>query len=113
AEACFSVGVVAAIVFFLRMRDISALRQFGFTRLNPLKAGGIALGLLIAAFPLLGLVSKLTIRALGPDPKKQELVQFFLNASKNSERSSVIITIAVGVVLAPMVEELMFRGYLY
>ena len=53
AGACFNAGVVAAIVFFLRMRGIGALVQFGFTRLNPLKAGGIALGLLLTAFPLL------------------------------------------------------------
>jgi membrane protease YdiL (CAAX protease family) len=111
--ACFYTMVVAAIVFFLRMRGIKPAAQFGLLRVHPLKALPMALGLILAAFPLIDWVSRVTAHTLGPQAKQQEVVQFFLKATEASQRSAVLITLGVGVVLAPLAEELMFRGYLY
>src|SRR5205823_7073779 len=78
--ACFYAMVVAAIVFFLRMRGIKPAAQFGLARVHPLKAPAMALGLVFAAFPLVVQVSELTAHALGPQAKQQEIVQFFHKA---------------------------------
>lgn len=111
--AYFYIGIILILAIFLRARGMNLRHQFGLAQLNPFKAGATALGLVVAAFPLILWVGDLTMRALGPRAERQKLVQFFVNASEHSERATVLITIGLGVILAPMAEELMFRGYLY
>lgn len=106
-------AVVAVILFFLQARGISPVKQFGLDLMHPLSAVALALGLLLAAYPLVGLVGRLTEVALGAEAKQQEIVKYFLEASERSQGASVWITMALGVVLAPVAEEMIFRGYLY
>jgi len=111
--AVMYVAVICVIVFFLRYRGIKPSKQFGLFRLGILKTGALALGFLFAAYPLVMLAGKLTESALGSNAKEQELVRFFRTASEHSQRGAVLATIVVGAVLAPIAEELIFRGYLY
>lgn len=105
--------IVFAIASFLRFRGIKIEHQFGLRRVGFLGVPFLAFGLLLAALPVVGATGALMQNLLGPEAKQQEIVQFFLEASKNSDRRAVFETLLLGAVLAPMAEEFIFRGYLY
>jgi membrane protease YdiL (CAAX protease family) len=104
--------VILTILGFLKLRKISILEIFGLARVPlwkvPLWAGALFLGV----FPLLmgiGYLSKLYL----PEAESQEVVQFFQRAVWESNHHAVWMMIVFGAVIAPLAEELMFRGYLY
>jgi membrane protease YdiL (CAAX protease family) len=43
----------------------------------------------------------------------QNVIEFFLDAAQRSDRKAMILTGVLAVVIAPVVEETLFRGYLY
>jgi len=107
------VMIMAGIIGFLHYRGIHIVRQFGITRIFPLKAPVVAIALLLIAYPTIGVVGKLTEAALGEKARPQETVQFFLEAAEKSDRGAVALMLLLGVVVAPVAEEFLFRGYLY
>lgn len=111
--AIIFVVVVTIIASTLRLRGIRLREQFGLRRLGPIAVAGSAMGLLFAALPLVGCAGALMQNLLGSEAKPQDLVQFFLEASKNSDNRAVIVTVLLGAVVAPMAEEFIFRGFLY
>lgn len=110
--ALFAV-IVVGITGFLQFRGINVWRQFGFARVFPPRAAAIALGLLLAAAPIILLVSKLTEVALGGERQPQEVVRFFAEAAARSDHRALALMLFFGVVVAPFAEEFLFRGYLY
>jgi membrane protease YdiL (CAAX protease family) len=70
-------------------------------------------GLLLCAMPLVGLIGKLTSIALNGKSHPQNLVKYFQNATETSDKSAVYLTMLLGVVVAPVAEETIFRGYIY
>jgi membrane protease YdiL (CAAX protease family) len=110
------VGYLGILIFiggFLHYRNIDPFRQFGITRRTPLACVAFAIGLLIAACPLVSLAGRLTELALSGKSKPQNIVEFFLNASEASHRGTVCLTMLLGCIVAPAAEEIIFRGYLY
>jgi len=105
--------LVVFLCSFLHFRGIKLPAQFGVRRLGPGRVAGIAVGLLAAAYPLIGLVSILSQVALGTEAQPQELVKYFLDASEKSHYSAIFATMLMGVVFAPIAEEFIFRGYFY
>lgn len=105
--------IVVAIAIFLRHRGIAFCQQFGVRRIGFLRATFTAAGLILAALPLVAGAGAVMQKFLGPDAKPQEIVQFFLEAARNSDRSTVVATLLLGAVIAPMAEEFIFRGYIY
>lgn len=105
--------ITAGLAGFLRYRGVRLRLQFGLGRVFPPKALALALGLLLAAYPAIALVGKLTEVAIGGKAQRQEVVKFFLEAAKQSDRTSLALTIFLGVLVAPVAEEFLFRGYLY
>ncbi len=105
--------IVAALCMFLQYRGIDPLRQFGITRLNPLLCFAIALGLLLCVLGFTLLTENLTIYAMHGKAESQDLIEFFLNAAEHSDRKAMLITGLLAVVVAPLTEETVFRGYLY
>lgn len=105
--------IVAFLGSFMHFRGIDLAAQFGFRRMRPGKVLAIAAGLLLAAYPLVACMGALTQKALGNDAKPQELVRFFLHSAEKSDYSAMIATMLIGVLLAPMAEEFIFRGYFY
>lgn len=105
--------IVVFLASFLHFRGVDLTAQFGLRRVGFGKLLGLAPGLLLAAYPLVALAGALTQMALGKEAKPQELVRFFLEASEKSNFAAVLSTMLIGVILAPMMEEFIFRGYFY
>ena len=73
----------------------------------------LATGLLFSAYPLVILTGKLTADALNGKVQPENIVEFFLNASKGSDTRAIYLTMVMAVVVAPAAEETIFRGYIY
>ena len=106
-------GIVVLVGMFLYARGINPLRQFGLTRRNPLLCVPLGAGLLLCAFPLVLLTGRLTELAFNGKAHPQNIVEFFLTASEDSDRGAIYLTMLMGVVVAPAAEETIFRGYIY
>ena len=106
----FTLGVVLLIVAFLRFRgfDLSALA--GFFKITFLRALSTGTILILAAYPLISLVDALTRRLFGNGSSKQSIVELF-SGSRTIEQRIMIIVFAVAI--APVVEEFLFRFFLY
>jgi len=105
--------IVLAICGFLKLRKFHLGEQFGLKQARIWKVPIFGLGLLLMIFPVVGLAGAITQKLLGPDAEPQEIVKFFQQAVQQNDSRSMLITIVIGGVLAPVAEELMFRGYLY
>lgn len=105
--------VICTIILTLRSRGIRALRIFGIHRLAFPAALGIGALMLVAAYPLIVSAFAATHHFLGLTARRQEIVEFFIDASQSADRWSLVITLLLGIVLAPIAEEFIFRGYLY
>lgn len=105
-----SLGLFVFIAAFLRIRGLNVSWLAGFGKIGfwrTLGTGGI---LLFAAYPLIFLADLLSQRVLGEPSSKQTIVELF-NSSQTIEQRVLIIVLAVAV--APIVEEFVFRFYLY
>jgi uncharacterized protein len=106
----FTLAVVLFIAAFLRFRgfDLSALG--GFFRITFLRALSTGTVLILAAYPLISLTDAITQRLFGSSSSKQSIVELF-NGSRTIEQRIMIIVFAVAI--APVVEEFLFRFFLY
>lgn len=111
--AIFISLIVITIISFLHLRKIRVWHLFGLDSVPWWRAAGVALGLLAAAYPLVGAASYAMERGLGGDADRQEIVSFFSDAARHSQFQSIFVTMLLGMVLAPIAEEFIFRGYLY
>jgi len=111
--ATFYVAIVAGLGMFLQMRGINPFHQFGITRLNVFICAAIAVGLLIAADPLILLIEQITTKVLNGKAQPQNIVEYFMNASQASDQQAVSLLMVLAVVVAPVAEETLFRGYIY
>ena len=105
--------IVAVICGFLRYRGVGLVEFFGLRKVTLWKIPGLAFLLLLAAYPLIGAAAGLTQQIDGGNAEPQEIVQFFLAASASSDRWSVATIVAMGAIVAPVAEELIFRGYIH
>jgi len=105
--------VVGAIVLFLQARHIPVAQLFGFGREKPfwvLKKGA---GLFLAVFPLVVFCGELVQMVVGKETQPQEIVKYFAQAAEHSDWWRLVLAAGLGVVVAPMTEEFIFRGYFY
>ncbi len=102
--------LVAGILFGLLARKQNPIDVFGINR----EGGGIACGkgfvYLLVCYPLVGAALFLSDQLLGGKGNPQETVDLFLGAQN---RSTAMWVIAAAVLVAPVAEELIFRGFLY
>lgn len=101
------------IVFFFYARNVSAIDVFGLRKVPVLRALGYALGFLIALLPLFFLTTDLTARCLGGDTELQPLVELYREGVRNQDHRVIWHTFLAAAVIAPISEEVLFRGYLY
>lgn len=105
-----SAGLFVFIAAFLNLRGVNVGVLAGFPRLGLRRVvftGGI---LLFAAYPLIYLADQLTQRVLGGSTTKQGIVELFSGSQTIQQRVLIII---LAVAIAPLVEEFVFRFYLY
>src|SRR5205085_5932370 len=109
-NALVTLGMLLAIAGFLRLRrfDLGALG--GFSKIGFSRTVVTGIVLMFAAYPLILLADFLTQRLISNSPRKQEIVELF-STSGTLEQRVLIITVAVSV--APMVEEFIFRLFIY
>ena len=105
--------VVSLVAVFLQYRGISVRLVLGLDRLSPLRAIALGLGLLAAAFPLILTVSFLSQLFLQDAIQEQPLVTLFRSVARKSDFPAMGRILLSGVILAPLTEEFLFRGYFY
>lgn len=103
-------SIVLFLVGLLVYRNLPLTGVFGTDRAGFVRVLGRGLLYLAAAYPLLMLVQAMVYGAAGGDTSPQEVVQFLQNAETPHDRLAVL---AMAVIVAPVAEELIFRGYLY
>lgn len=109
-NAVFSFILIFGVLLFISLRLLNPITLFGLKRLTAKGAGWAFISLLVA-IPAIYLAYSISSSLAGPDAAPQPLVQFF-----NSPQSSPIdrlLLVFTAVVVAPISEELIFRGYIY
>ena len=111
--AAFFLALLVMVGAFLWARKIPLAHSFGLTRVSLLKAGALALGLVLAAFPLVAAAAVLTRLAMPAGAQEQELVTLFRQVARHADHASIAKILVAGVIVAPLAEEFLFRGYFY
>jgi len=102
--------VVLVIVTFLQFRGFDVGSLGGFFRLGFVRTLSTGAILLFFAYPLILLSDTITQRLFGGSSSKQNIVEFF-SGSRTIEQRMMIIVFAVAI--APIVEEFLFRFFIY
>jgi membrane protease YdiL (CAAX protease family) len=106
----FTMFVVLFIMTFLQLRGFDLSSLAGFFKIGFVRALSTGTILLLAAYPLILLANTITQRLFGTDSSKQNIVEVF-SGSHTIEQRIMIIVFAVAI--APVVEEFLFRFFLY
>lgn len=110
ANLLFTMFIVLFIVTFLQFRGFDLSSLAGFFKIGFVRALSTGTILLLAAYPLILLANTITQRLFGTDSSKQNIVEVF-SGSHTIEQRIMIIVFAVAI--APVVEEFLFRFFLY
>ena len=110
ANFLLSAFLILVIVSLLEFRgfDVSALG--GFFRITFSRTLGTGAILLFFAYPLIGFSEAINQRFFGGGSSKQSIVEFFSGSRTIQER---ILIIVFAVAIAPIVEEFVFRFFIY
>lgn len=110
ANLVFTVVIVLFITTFLRLRGFDLSSLAGLFRLGFLRTVSMGTILLLAAYPLIALSEAVTQRLFGSGSSKQNIVELFSGSRTIGQRIMIIV---FAVAIAPIVEEFLFRFFLY
>jgi membrane protease YdiL (CAAX protease family) len=110
ANFLLSAFVVLVIATLLQFRGFDVAALAGFFRISFFRTLGTGAMLLFFAYPLIGFSETINQRFFGGGSSKQNIVEFF-SASRTIEERIMIIVFAVAI--APIVEEFVFRFFIY
>ena len=102
--------MVLVIITFLQFRGFDVGSLGGFFRLSFIRTLSTGAILLFFAYPLILLSDAITQRLFGGGSSKQNIVEFF-SGSRTIQQRMMIIVFAVAI--APVVEEFLFRFFIY
>ena len=102
--------LVLLIVIVLRLRGIDVGSLGGFYRISFLRVLSTGAILLFFAYPLILWSDIITQRIFGGGSSRQNIVEFF-SGSRTLQQRIMIIVFAIAV--APVIEEFLFRFFLY
>jgi membrane protease YdiL (CAAX protease family) len=102
--------VVLVIVTFLQFRGFDVGSLGGFFRLSFIRTLSTGAILLFFAYPLILLSDTLTQRLFGGGSSRQNIVEFFSGSGTIQQRMMIIV---FAVAIAPVVEEFLFRFFIY
>jgi uncharacterized protein len=104
---------VLLLLYVVILRGMSPAELFGLRRLSFAKAAGIALIAIIPLYMVVSLVAAAVTwwaKDVWPDIQPQDAVKAFKTASSPSLKATMGIA---AVIVAPLVEETVFRGFIY
>jgi membrane protease YdiL (CAAX protease family) len=104
---------VAAIIALLIARGVSLPMLFGLKRVGLVRAIGIAAGLVLLLLPVFMVVTSIAYQFLDGHAEQQELVKVYQRAAKTGKSEIIWQVMVAAVVIAPITEEVLFRGYFY
>lgn len=110
ANGLISLGLFLFIAAFLHLRGLSVNEMGGFARLPMWRTLLTALVLLFAAYPLIFIADFVTQQVFSVPSSRQDIVEIFSQAPTLRER---ILVIVLAVAIAPLVEEFVFRFFIY
>ena len=110
ANGLISIGLMLFVAAFMRIRGLRVNSLAGFAKVGFWRTIVTGAILLFASYPLIFLADLATRRFLGGDTSRQSIVEMF-NESQTLQQRVFIIILAVAV--APIVEEFVFRFFLY
>src|SRR5213079_125841 len=110
ANLLLTFSLVLFIVAFLRFRGFDLSSLGGFFKISFLRVLSTGTILLFFAYSLISLSELITQRLFGSGSSKQSIVELF-SGSRTIEQRIMIIVFAVAI--APVVEEFLFRFFLY
>jgi uncharacterized protein len=104
--------IIGTILLSFLFRGMHPSELFGFDRMGFVKVFIWGAGLLLAAFPLILASSVVVSSLMHTDPQKdsQQIIQLFERVADPTRRIPIIL---LAVVIAPLAEEFVFRGFLY
>jgi membrane protease YdiL (CAAX protease family) len=104
--------ILGPILVSLRFRGLKLGSVFGVDRMPVGRSLLLGVSLLVSALPLVFAVDYLasTLLRVNSTTDTQEVIRIFENATTAAQRIPIIL---LAVVIAPVAEELAFRGYLY
>ena len=108
--AIFSLLLVAIVLSFLVLRSRNPLDLFGLEGVAfsvNFKAACVGL---LAALPVVYFIHSLCLLLLGDDAEPQPLIQFL---AQNPSLENRLLLIGTALVVAPVAEEVIFRGYIF
>src|SRR6266571_5419978 len=105
-----TVLLVVFIVTFLRLRGFDVGSLGGFYRISFLRTLSTGVILLFFAYPLILWSDIITQRLFGGGSSRQNIVEFF-SGSRTLQQRIMIIVFAIAI--APVIEEFLFRFFLY
>lgn len=110
ANLLLSAFVLLVIASLLQFRGFDVGALAGFFRISFFRTLGTGAILLFFAYPLIGFSEAMNQRFFGGGSSKQSIVEFF-SGSRTIEQRIMIIIFAVAI--APIVEEFVFRFFIY
>ena len=105
-----TVAIVLFIVAVLLFRGFDLNWLTGFSRMSFRRAIATAIFLLVMAYPLIVLAERISQGFIGDDSTRQSIIDLFTGSPTINQRMMVIF---FAVAVAPIVEEFLFRLFLY
>jgi membrane protease YdiL (CAAX protease family) len=104
--------ILGPILLSLRFRGFKLGSVFGVDKMPVGRSVLLGVSLLVSALPMVFAVDYLAsvLLKVNPSTDAQEVIRIFENSSTGAQRIPIIL---LAVVIAPVAEELAFRGYLY
>ncbi len=110
ANFLVSALVVLIIATLLQFRGFDLAASAGFLKISFSRTVGTGAILLFFAYPLIGFSESINQRFFGGGSSRQSIVEFF-SGSRTIQQRIIIIVFAVAI--APIVEEFVFRFFIY
>lgn len=104
---------LAGVAIFLGMRRVSVERFAGVAQEPAWRLVGKAAGFFAAALPLVLGLNLAMAQVLKEAGAEQDLVSLFKEVSSSGNVQGIVQMIFAAAILAPLNEELLFRGYFY